>query len=93
MIFLIVSNTIIGVQFLMGQQRASKRYLTLVRLGATHEMLAGLLPAGSGGIPAMMGTAVLVLAAVCVVEWIYTSGVKRTSSRYLLTLMDPRREE
>ena len=123
-IFLIVSNTIIGVQFLMGQQRASKRYLTLVRLGATHEMLcdcanrqinwyfglpigvagvsslfgvqallAGLLPAGSGGIPAMMGTAVLVLAAVCVVEWIYTSGVKRTSSRYLLTLMDPRREE
>ena len=41
----------------------------------------------------MMGTAVLVLAAVCVVEWIYTSGVKRTSSRYLLTLMDPRREE
>lgn len=119
-IFLIVSNTIIGVQFLMGQQRASKRYLTLVRLGATHEMLCdcanrqinwyfglpigvagvsslfgvqalltGLLPAGSGGIPAMMGTAVLVLAAVCVVEWIYTSGVKRTSSRYLLTLMDP----
>lgn len=39
LIFLIVSNTIIGVQFLMGQQRARRRYQTLVRLGAVHEDL------------------------------------------------------
>lgn len=38
-IFLIMGNTIIGVQFLMGQQKAHKRYKTLVRLGATYEIL------------------------------------------------------
>lgn len=38
-IFLVVANTIIGVQFLMGQQRAERRYRTLVRLGAEHDTL------------------------------------------------------
>lgn len=38
-IFLVVANTIIGVQFLMGQQRAERRYRTLVRLGAEHATL------------------------------------------------------
>lgn len=38
-IFLVVANTIIGVQFLMGQQRAERRYRTLVRLGAEHGTL------------------------------------------------------
>lgn len=38
-IFLVVANTIIGVQFLMGQQKAARRYRTLVRLGAEHDTL------------------------------------------------------
>lgn len=38
-IFLIIANTIIGVQFLIGQQKSSRRYRTLIHLGATHAML------------------------------------------------------
>ncbi len=38
-IFLIIANTFIGVQFLMGQQKTGRRYQTLIRLGATYEIL------------------------------------------------------
>lgn len=38
-IFLIIANTVIGVQFLMGQQKSNRRYRTLIRLGATYETL------------------------------------------------------
>lgn len=38
-VFLIIANTIIGVQFLMGQRKSGRRYRTLVKLGATYEML------------------------------------------------------
>lgn len=38
-IFLIVANTVIGVQFLTGQQKTGKRYQTLIRIGASYEML------------------------------------------------------
>lgn len=38
-IFLIVANTVIGVQFLMNQQKTNRRYKTLVRLGAMYETL------------------------------------------------------
>ncbi len=38
-IFLVVANTIIGVQFLMTQQKAQRRYRTLVSLGAGYETL------------------------------------------------------
>lgn len=124
-IFLIVSNTIIGVQFLMGQQRAMRRYQTLVRLGTTHEMLcrsanqqvnwyfglpiavavissvfgirallSGLLPSGAQAlISQIMAVSGVVLLGLCVIEWIYISAVKRSSERYLLTLMVPEREE
>lgn len=39
-IFLIVANTMIGVQFLMGQRKSNRRYKTLIRLGATYELLS-----------------------------------------------------
>lgn len=39
LIFLVVANTIIGVQFLMGQRKTQRRYQTLVHLGATYETL------------------------------------------------------
>lgn len=38
-IFLIIANTVIGVQFLMNQQKTGRRYRTLVRLGAGYDML------------------------------------------------------
>lgn len=38
-IFLIIVNTIIGVQFLIGQQKSSRRYRTLIHLGAAYSTL------------------------------------------------------
>ena len=38
-IFLIIANTVMGVQFLMHQQKTKKRYVSLTYLGGTYEML------------------------------------------------------
>lgn len=38
-IFLIIANTMIGVQFLMSQRKSNRRYRTLIRLGATYATL------------------------------------------------------
>lgn len=38
-IFLIIANTVMGVQFLMNQQKCQKRYRTLVTLGCHYRML------------------------------------------------------
>lgn len=38
-IFLIIANTVMGVQFLMHQQKTNKRYQSLTYLGASYEML------------------------------------------------------
>ena len=124
-IFLVVANTIIGVQFLMGQQKAARRYRTLVRLGAEHATLcraaraqinwyfglpvgvaavsslfgvralfSGILTASArNGMTEMMITAGAMILLLCVVEWIYMAAVKRSSSRFLLGLMAPEREE
>lgn len=124
-IFLVVANTIIGVQFLMGQQKAARRYRTLVRLGAEHDTLCraakaqinwyfglpvgvaavsslfgvralftGILTASAqSGMTEMMITAGAMILLLCVVEWLYMVAVKRSSSRYLLGLMAPEREE
>ena len=124
-IFLVVANTIIGVQFLMGQQKAARRYRTLVRLGAEHGTLcraakaqinwyfglpvgvaavsslfgvralfSGILSASAqNGMTEMMIAAGAMILLLCVVEWLYMAAVKRSSSRYLLGLMAPEREE
>lgn len=124
-IFLVVANTIIGVQFLMGQQKAARRYRTLVRLGAEHDTLCRAakaqinwyfgLPVGvaavssvfgvralfsgilsvsaQSGMTEMMIAASAMILLLCVVEWLYMAAVKRSSSRYLLGLMAPEREE
>ena len=124
-IFLVVANTIIGVQFLMGQQKAERRYRTLVRLGAEHDTLcraaraqiswyfglpvgvaavsslfgvralfSGILSASAqSGMAEMMIVAGAMILLLCVVEWLYMAAVKRSSSRYLLGLMAPEREE
>ena len=124
-IFLVVANTIIGVQFLMGQQRAERRYRTLVRLGAEHATLCRAaraqiswyfgLPVGVAAVSSLFGVRALftgmltaqaqrgmtdlmiaagaMILLLCVVEWLYMAAVKRSSSRYLLGLMAPEREE
>lgn len=124
-IFLVVANTIIGVQFLMGQQKAARRYRTLVRLGAEHDTLCRAakaqinwyfgLPVGVAAVSSVFGvralftgmltaqaqhgmtelmiTAGAMILLLCVVEWLYMAAVKRSSSKYLLTLMAPEREE
>ena len=124
-IFLVVANTVIGVQFLMGQQKAARRYRTLVRLGAEHDTLCraakaqinwyfglpvGVAAASSAfgvralftgmltaqaqrGMTDLMITAGAMILLLCVVECIYMAAVKRSSSKYLLTLMAPEREE
>lgn len=124
-IFLVVANTIMGVQFLMNQQKTGRRYQTLVRLGATYRNLCssarkqiiwfmglpvfvaaissifgvralftGLL---SSGMQEKQGEMLAVSAAMifllCVIEYIYITAIRRSSDRYLLTLMQPQREE
>ena len=124
-IFLIVANTVIGVQFLMNEQKTNRRYKTLIKLGAVYETLCasakkqinwyfgipvlaaavsslfavralftGLLSSvtrGSAG--EMMFISAAMILMLCVIEYIYMAAVKRSSSRYLLTLMAPEREE
>ncbi len=38
-LFLVIANTILGVQFLMWQQKTNKRYKTLIHLGSSYETL------------------------------------------------------
>ncbi len=124
-IFMVVANTIIGVQFLMNQQSSERRYRTLIRLGATHDVLSrsvkkqvawfmglpvfvaavssmfgvralftGILSAGSRGmISEMLFISAAIILLLCVIEYIYTRVVMRSGDRYLLTLMQPQREE
>ncbi len=124
-IFLVIANTVMSVQFLTGQQKSGRRYQTLIRLGAGYEVLCkaagkqinwyfgipvvfaafsslfGVRSLFSGilaskiqeNIPEMMIISATMIFAILVVEYIYIAAVKRSSSRYLLTLMVPEREE
>ena len=124
-IFLIISNTIIGVQFLMSQQKSTRRYRTLIRLGATYttlcnsarkqihwyfglptviaafsslfgvrSLLTGILSSrAKSSLTELMIISVAIILALCVIEYIYITAVKRSSDRYLLKLMVPEREE
>ncbi|WP_294898353.1 ABC transporter permease [uncultured Eubacterium sp.] len=124
-IFLVVANTIIGVQFLMNQQKTGRRYQTLVRLGATYQdlcvsarkqinwfvglpvfvaavsslfgvrsLFTGMLSsAGGENQGQMIAIAAAMIALLCVVECVYMAVIRRSSDRYLLTLMQPQREE
>lgn len=124
-IFLIAANTLIGIQFLMNQQKASRRYKILIRLGAAYEPLClsakkqinwhfgipttaaaissifgvralftGLLSSRTqGNLSEFMLVSGAMILLLFVVESIYMVLVKRSSSRYLLTLMVPERDE
>ncbi len=124
-IFMVVANTIMGVQFLMSQRKSGRRYTTLVRLGADYPVLRKSgrnqvqwfmgLPVVVAALSSLLGVkaivggalagwigesqnAILLVSAamillLLVVEYIYITVVKRSSDRYLLTLMQPQREE
>ena len=124
-IFLVVANTIMGVQFLMNQQKTGRRYQTLVHLGATYKdiclsarkqinwfmglpvfvaaissifgvkaLFARMLSSGTKGAEReMLLVSSAMILLLCVVEYIYVTIIKRSSDRYLLTLMQPQREE
>ena len=125
LIFLVVANTILGVQFLMGQKRTSRRYKTLVKLGAEHKdlyasskkqvnwffglpilvatvstyaavraLFQGILSTRTKvNLSSMIPIVVIVIAVFALVEYLYMYIVKRSSSRFLATLMTPEREE
>lgn len=124
-IFLIIANTVLGVQFLMAQRKSGRRYRTLIRLGASHQMLcrsagrqigwyfgiptlvavcssffgiralfSGLLPTiVRGSISEMMQIGAAMIFVLFVIESVYVAAMKRSSNRYLLSLMVPEREE
>ena len=63
-------------------------------LFAVRALFTGLLSSvtrGSAG--EMMFISAAMILMLCVIEYIYMAAVKRSSSRYLLTLMAPEREE
>ena len=63
-------------------------------LFAVRALLSGILSSRTQGtVTEMMLVSAAMIFALCVVEWIYMAAVKRSSSRYLLTLMVPEREE
>lgn len=124
-IFLIVANTIMGVQFLMSQRKNGQRYQTLIRLGATYETLCKSartqinwfmgLPVFIAAISSLFGVKALfvgllssetkgaqgqmlvisasIILLLCFIEYIYMRMVKHSSDYYLLTLLEPRRQE
>lgn len=124
-IFLIIANTVIGLQFLIGQQKSGRRYRTLIRLGAAYGTLcrsakkqinwyfgipiaaaaasslfgvralfSGILSSrAKGNLHEMMFVSAAMIFALCVIEYAYMAAVKRSSDRYLLSLMIPEREE
>ena len=125
MVFLVVANTIMGVQFLMSQQKTGRRCQTLIRLGATYETLCqsaakqitwfmglpvlvaavsslfgvralftGILSSRTRGtVSEMLLVSAAMILLLCVIEYIYMRVVKHSSDQYLLTLMQPQREE
>lgn len=124
-VFLIIANTIIGIQFLTQQQCTKSRYQTLIRIGATYSSLCYSakkqinwyfgIPVGIAAISSLFGIRALfsgllssrtetdiqtmmcisgaMLILLCVIEYIYVTFVKKSSNKYLLSLMTLDREE
>lgn len=124
-VFLIIANTVIGIQFLMQQQRTNKRYKTLIRIGASYQLLCytanrqinwffgipvilaavssifGIYALYSGILApgmrwdffSLMPVSIAMILLLCVVEYLYMKVVRKSSDRYLLSLMTLEREE
>lgn len=86
-IFLLIANTVIGVQFLMGQQKSGRRYRTLVRLGAAYETLcrsAGKQILWYFGIPAVVAVCSSLFGVWSLLTGILPSSVRNSRSEMLL---------
>ncbi len=86
-IFLLIANTVIGVQFLMGQQKSGRRYRTLVRLGAAYETLcrsAGKQIHWYFGIPAVVAVCSSLFGVWSLLTGILPSSVRNSHSEMLL---------
>jgi putative ABC transport system permease protein len=124
-VFLIIANTAIGIQFLTQQQRTRRRYQILIRIGASYHsicysakkqinwyfgipvliaaissifgiraLFSGLLSSYTGAdLKNMMGISCAMILLLCVVEYAYMMVVKKSSDKYLLSLMTLEREE
>lgn len=124
-VFLIIANTIIGIQFLTQQQRTKGRYQTLIRIGASYHsicysakkqihwyfgipviiaavsslfgiraLFSGLLFSyDQADLTTMMWISCAMILPLCVVEYVYMTVVKKSSGKYLLSLMTLEREE
>jgi putative ABC transport system permease protein len=124
-VFLIIANTAIGIQFLTQQQRTKRRYQTLIRIGASYQsicysakkqinwyfgipvlmaainslfgiraLFTGLLSSYNGiDLKSMMGISFAMILLLCMIEYAYIMVVKKSSDKYLLSLMSLEREE
>lgn len=124
-IFLVIANTIIGIQFLMGQQKMYSRYKTLIHLGANYEViknsarkqinwyfgipvfiafintLFGIPSLLNGVLPSslkvkfynLMLIGLVVISILAIFEFIYINIVKKTSDKYIFSIMSIPREE
>lgn len=63
-------------------------------LFGVRSLLTGILSSrAKSSLTEMMIISVAIILALCVIEYIYITAVKRSSDRYLLKLMVPEREE
>ena len=86
-IFLLIANTVIGVQFLMGQQKSGRRYGTLVRLGAAYDTLcrsAGKQIHWYFGIPAVVAVCSSLFGVWSLLTGILPSSARNGRSEMLL---------
>jgi len=86
-IFLLIANTVIGVQFLMGQQKSGRRYRTLVRLGVAYETLcrsAGKQIHWYFGIPAVVAVCSSLFGVWSLLTGILPSSARNGRSEMLL---------
>ena len=86
-VFLVVANTIVGVQFLMSQQKTGRRYQTLIRLGATYESLcqsAGKQIAWFMGLPVLVAAVSSLFGVRALFTGILSSRTRGTVSEMLL---------
>ena len=123
--FWMIANTILGVQFLMGQKKTSFRFRTLIKLGADYKtlcdsantqimrffgiplcvamfcsvfgiraMFEGILSSRAKvNITDMMISGLIAIFVLILIECVYVFIVRRSSSKYLKSLMVLDREE
>ena len=87
-IFLVMANTILGVQFLMGQQKSARRYRTLARLGASYPVLcqsAGRQVRWHFGLPAAVAAASSLFGVRALFAGLLSSHIQGGTREWMVT--------